>query len=234
MTATTESPRAAAEPGTTVALAPVRPWPSSSAWSRVLLTGAGALYAYDQQYDGRILPGVRVGIGRPVRPHARRRAVERSPTTYGVAVGEGGSLLSGVETAQVITYAEIGRATGRRCARRRGAWRSDAAGSPLDRAVADARTALRGVALDPSVDLRPGRRSPSASTAIAESLRIEPGRLDRRPSTTSCASTSCRGTSAGTPTRRPRSERLDRPSPELDAPARDQARPRRPRPSSPT
>ena len=147
MTATSETLDQTTEPG--------RPSP----WLRfglafgvglaaVLLVGAGAFYAYDQQYAGRILPGVQVGSV-DLSGLAPDDARARLQAGYG-SLSNGQIVLTGVEERQVITYAEIGRgpdvesildgalAVGRR-------------GSPVDRAVADARTALRGVTLEPSV-----------------------------------------------------------------------------------
>ena len=169
MTATTETLEQTSEPG--------RPSP----WLRfglafavglaaVLLIGAGALYAYDQQYVGRVLPGVRVGSVdlSGLTPDAARAQLQEA---YG-SLSDGRIVLSGIEEQQVITYAEIGRGpdidalldraldVGRR-------------GSPIDRAVADARTALRGVVLDPSVTFDADALAERVS-AIAETLRIEP------------------------------------------------------------
>lgn len=169
MTATTETLEQTTEPG--------RPSP----WLRfglsfavglaaVLLVGAGALYAYDQQYAGRVIPGVRVGAVdlSGLGPDAARAELLRA---YG-SLSEGRIVLSGIEDKQVITYAEIGRgpdveslldealAVGRR-------------GSPIDRALADARTALRGIALDPRVTFD-GEQLATRVTAIADTLRIEP------------------------------------------------------------
>jgi vancomycin resistance protein YoaR len=169
MTATTETLEQAAEPG--------RPSP----WLRfgvafavglvaVLLIGAGALYAYDRQFEGRILPGVRVGSVdlSGLTPEAARSELA---ATYGF-LSDGRITLSGVETEQVITYAEIGRGpdidalVAAAAAVGRG-------GSAIDRAVADARTALRGVVLDPLVVLDQDLLAQRV-TGIVDSLRIEP------------------------------------------------------------
>ncbi|HEX5149758.1 MAG TPA: VanW family protein, partial [Candidatus Limnocylindrales bacterium] len=169
MTATTETLEQAGEPG------------RHSPWLRfglafavglvaVLLIGVGALYAYDQQYVGRVLPGVRVGSVdlSGLTPEVARAQLQDA---YG-SLSEGRIVLTGIEDAQVITYAEIGRgpdldalldaalAVGRH-------------GSPIDRAVADARTALRGVVLDPRVTFD-GRELAQRVTALADSLRIDP------------------------------------------------------------
>ena len=72
-----------------------------------LLIGAGALFAYDQAYAGRVLLGVRVG---PVdlsglTPDAARAELRR---VYG-SLSDGRIVLTGVEEPQVIAFSEIGR-----------------------------------------------------------------------------------------------------------------------------
>ena len=169
MTATTEALEETIAPG-----AP-SPWlrfglAVVAALATSLLIGAGALFAYDQAYAGRVLPGVRVG---PVdlsglTPDAARAELRR---VYG-SLSNGRIVLTGVEEPQVIAFTEIGRgpdldaligaamAVGRR-------------GSPLDRAVADVRTALRGVVLEPRVTFDPDELSRRVD-AIAEALRVDP------------------------------------------------------------
>lgn len=132
--------------------------------------GAGALYAYDQQYDGRILPGVQVG------------GVDLSGLTPGDArakldgayhgLSEGRIVVAVPNGTEVITYAEIGRgldtdalvdetlAVGR-------------GGSVIDRAVANTRTALHGVALAPRVRFD-AEKLTSRIAAIADALRVKP------------------------------------------------------------
>ena len=135
-----------------------------------LLIGAAALYAYDQQYAGRILPGVRIGSVdlSGLTPDAARAELQQA---YG-SFDDGRIVLTGVADQQVISYAEIGRgpdidtllsaalAVGR-------------TGSPIDRAIADARTALRGVVLEPSVTFDADALTRRVGT-IAEGLRIDP------------------------------------------------------------
>ncbi len=132
--------------------------------------GAGALYAYDQQYTGRVLPGVKIGAvdlsGRT--PDEARAAL--AAAYKGMADGQ--IVLKGPDGDTVITYAEIGRALD-----------SDALvdqamavgrdGSTIDRAVANTRTAINGVVLQPrvafDVDVLARRIS-----EVADALRIEP------------------------------------------------------------
>lgn len=113
-----------------------------------LALGAGAIYAYDQQYVGRILPGVRVGsvdLSGLDASAARARLVE----AYG-SLSEGELVLAGPDGDITLSFAEIGRRADVEAmvAEALAVGRS---GSPVERAVADARTAIRGVDLAPSV-----------------------------------------------------------------------------------
>jgi vancomycin resistance protein YoaR len=169
MTATTEALEATAEPG--------RPSP----WLRfglaavlglaaALLLGLGGLYAYDQVYAGKVLPGVSVGSVdlSGLTPDAARAELTR---VYG-SLSDGRIVVKGPEGEQVITYEAIGRgpavdalldeamAVGRR-------------GSPLDRMIADVRTAMRGVALEPRVTFDADEVS-ARLAALAEAVRIAP------------------------------------------------------------
>lgn len=114
----------------------------------VLALGAGALYAYDRQYEGRILPGVRAGL------------VDISGLTPGVArsqlaaaysdLGKGELVLTSTRGSTTVSYADLGRrvdaegivadaaAIGR-------------AGGALDRVIGSARTAVRGAEVSPRV-----------------------------------------------------------------------------------
>jgi vancomycin resistance protein YoaR len=169
MTATTETLEATAEPG--------RPSP----WLRfglaaflglatALLLGLGVLFAYDQVYAGKVLPGVTIGSVdlSGLTEEAARAELTRA---YG-SLSEGRIVLTGPQDDAVISYAEVGRgpdvdalleaalAVGRR-------------GSPLDRMIADVRTALRGVALEPTVTFD-ANEVMSRVTALTDALRIEP------------------------------------------------------------
>lgn len=169
MTATTETLEQIVEPG------------SPSAWLRfglafalglavALLVGAGVLLAYDQQFAGKVLPGVRVGSVdlSGLTPEAAHAELQRA---YG-SLSDGRIVLTGIEDQQVITYAEVGRgpdvdglvATALAVGR---------TGSPLDRAVADVRTAVRGVVLDPASTFDAEALATRVGQ-IAEGLRIDP------------------------------------------------------------
>ena len=114
----------------------------------VLALGAGALYAYDQQYIGRVLPGVHVGevnlsgldaAAAAAALHARYDALAQGTIT--VVAGEYRSSVPFTSTgraanvdAMVAQALLVGRA-----------------GSPAERMVANARTAVRGIDIEPQV-----------------------------------------------------------------------------------
>ena len=123
-----------------------------------LTIGVAGMYAYDQQYTGRILPGVRVGTV-DVSGLAPEAAAERLQAAYG-GVADGAIVLEGPDGPIELPYRDLGRradvdgmvadamAVGR-------------AGNPIERIVADARTAIRGVTVAPRVTFDPelvGRR----------------------------------------------------------------------------
>ncbi len=135
-----------------------------------LLVGAGALYAFDQQYTGRILPGVRVGNVdlSGLTPDAARAAL----TGGHAGLSEGRIVLTGPDGQSVITYGEIGRgldteglvqealAVGRD-------------GNAVDRVLADVRTAFRGVTLQPRITFDTAGLT-SRIEAAAAALRSDP------------------------------------------------------------
>jgi vancomycin resistance protein YoaR len=139
----------------------------------VLLTlalGAGVLYAYDQQYAGRVLPGVQVG-GVDLSGLTPDDARAKLDSAYH-GMSEGRVVLAVPDGTEVITYAEIGRRIESEAlvAKAMAVGRD---GSAIDRAVANARTALRGVAIGPSVTFDAARLS-DRITSIADHLRIAP------------------------------------------------------------
>ena len=110
--------------------------------------GVGALYAYDQDYQGRILPGVHVGtldLSGLTRDEASARLHERYDQ-----LAEGTAVLVAGDREIVLPYARAGRgpavdtmvdqalSVGR-------------AGNPVERAIANARTAMRGIQIAPQV-----------------------------------------------------------------------------------
>ena len=132
--------------------------------------GAGALYAYDQQYVGRILPGVSVG-GVDLSGLTPDEAAARLDGTYH-GLSEGRIVLTGPDGTTVITYAEFGRglATDTLVGEALSVGRD---GTVIDRAVANARTALRGVAIAPRITFDADALA-TRITAVADGLRIAP------------------------------------------------------------
>jgi vancomycin resistance protein YoaR len=113
-----------------------------------LIVGVGAMLWYDGQYAGRVLPGVAVGSIdlSGLSPDAAATSLEAEYA----GLSEGEVVLAGPDGPIVVPYADLGRradvdgmvadamAVGR-------------SGNPLERMIADARTALRGVRLSPRV-----------------------------------------------------------------------------------
>jgi vancomycin resistance protein YoaR len=142
----------------------------------VLVLGAGALYAFDRQYDGRILPGVRAGSVdlSGLSPEAAR---SRLGAAYAPA-GEGELVLTAGARTVRIPYADVGRridvdglvadaaAIGR-------------SGSPFDRLIGNVRTALRGVELQPRILID--------EAALVTRIETAAANLDREPSDASVA-----------------------------------------------
>ncbi len=134
------------------------------------VAGAGALYAYDQQYIGRVLPGVRVGAVdlSGLEPAV---AAERLRDAY-ASLGEGEIIVKSPRGSTSISFADIGRgpdvdamlaealAVGRE-------------GNPVERVIADARTAIRGVTLTPRVTYDADALA-ERIVAYADSLALEP------------------------------------------------------------
>jgi vancomycin resistance protein YoaR len=113
-----------------------------------MAVGVGALYAYDQQYTGRVLPGVRVGDV-DLSGLDAASAAERLRAAYG-SLGEGSVTITSPHGDRKISFAEIGRGPDidAMVAEALGVGRN---GNALDRAVANTRTAVRGVTLTPRV-----------------------------------------------------------------------------------
>ena len=134
------------------------------------VAGVGALYAYDQQYVGRVLPGVRVGAV-DLSGLDPATAASRLRDAYG-SLGEGEIVLTTPAGETTISYADFGRgpdieamvaealAIGRE-------------GNAIERVVADARTAVRGVTLQPRVTYDPDALAQSI-VAYADSLARKP------------------------------------------------------------
>jgi len=114
----------------------------------VLSLGAGVLYAYDREYEGRILPGVRVGSVdlSGLYPDEAR---DRLSSSF-APVGEGDLVLTDGDREIVVPLRDLGRridVDGLVAA----ALEMGRSGGPVERAIGGAKTALRGAALEPRV-----------------------------------------------------------------------------------
>ena len=132
--------------------------------------GAGALYAFDRQFDGKVLPGVRVG-GVDLSGLSPAEARDRLATSF-ASFGQGRAVLTGAGLEMAIDYEDIKRrpdldamigeamAVGR-------------SGGAVERAILDARTAIRGVDLEPRVVFDAAR--------LARYIQTRAGRLYVEP-----------------------------------------------------
>src|SRR5829696_6359482 len=136
----------------------------------VMAIGGGALYAYGQQYTGKVLPGVMVGevdLSGLSPDQARDRLAE----AYG-DLGAGAIRLDGPNGRVTIAYSEIGRlpdvdamleealAAGRR-------------GETMGDLIAAPRTALHGVTLTPAVTYDEEKLA-AAIAAVARTIDRDP------------------------------------------------------------
>ncbi len=113
-----------------------------------LALGAGALYGYDRQYEGRILPGVHVGSV-DLSGLSPAAAAQRLEAAY-ADLSRGELVLTAAGGQTVVRYADVGR-------------RLDVeglvaeavaighSGSPLERVIGNAKTAIRGIELAPRI-----------------------------------------------------------------------------------
>ena len=135
-----------------------------------LAIGAGALYAFDRTYEGRVLPGVRVG-GIDLSGLAPDQA--RSTLTEQFAsFADGEAILVGGGHEMAIPYDKIGRRpdVDAMVAEAMAVGRS---GNAVERAILDARTAIRGVDLVPRVLLDEAK--------LARYVQTHAGRLFQDP-----------------------------------------------------
>jgi vancomycin resistance protein YoaR len=114
----------------------------------VLGIGVGALYAYDQQYQGRILPGVRVGSIDLGGLTADEASATLHATYDKLASGTAIIVAGSTEIRLPFTQASRGPAIDTMVAQAMSVGR---AGNAVERAIANARTAVRGVVLQPQV-----------------------------------------------------------------------------------
>jgi vancomycin resistance protein YoaR len=135
-----------------------------------LTIGAGALYAFDRQYTGRVLPGVSVG-GVPLSGMTSAEAATRLEDVYG-RFREGRAIVRGGGYEMAIDYAKIDRRPDidRMVAEAMAIGRS---GNAVERVILDARTAVRGINLAPLVLFDEARLARYVQTYAAR-LRIDP------------------------------------------------------------
>jgi vancomycin resistance protein YoaR len=138
--------------------------------------GAGALYAYDRQYEGRIIPGVWVGDTdlSGLTPEA---AAERLNTAY-ASLAAGTVVVQGPDGDVPIAFADIGRGpdVDTMIAEAMSVGRG---GNAAERAIAGARTAVNGVILEPRVQFD--------AAALATKVDVLARSIAKRPSEASVA-----------------------------------------------
>jgi vancomycin resistance protein YoaR len=111
--------------------------------------GAGALYAWGQQYEGRVLPGVRVG-STELGGLTREQAAAAIANAYG-SLAAGQITLTGPDGQMTtISYADVGRGPGT-SALVDAALAAGRQGEPLANLIGAPQAALRGVTLDSAV-----------------------------------------------------------------------------------
>ena len=135
-----------------------------------LALGVGALYAYDQQYHGRILPGVRVAAI-DLAGMTREQAIERVADEY-TWVGEGAIQVNTPDGPLRVPYSVIQRRVDAEALvdAALGVGRS---GNAVDRVIAGARTAIRGASVEPTVTFD--------AQAVARNIERFARLLDRDP-----------------------------------------------------
>ncbi|HYO43466.1 MAG TPA: VanW family protein [Candidatus Limnocylindrales bacterium] len=138
----------------------------------VLVVGIGAagLYAYGQQYNGKVLPGVRAG-GVDLSGLTPEAATAAIAGAYG-ELGAGIITLMGPEGELTIGYNEIGRGPDTR-AMLDAALAAGRQGEPVADLLGAPQTAIKGVSLDASVTYDPARLEAAVADAAAT--------IDREP-----------------------------------------------------
>ena len=140
--------------------------------------GAGALYAYDQQYAGRIVPGVRIGSV-DLSGLTADEAATQLARAY-ASLGVGSVVVRGPDGDQTLDYADLGRGPdiATMVAEAMSVGHS---GHAAERAITGARTAVNGVTLEPRVRIDP--------TAVTDRLAAMAAKIKRTPSEASIAIT---------------------------------------------
>jgi vancomycin resistance protein YoaR len=135
-----------------------------------LAIGAGALYAFDINYTGKVLPGVSVG-GVDLSGATPAEASARLKQAFG-RFSQGKAVLSGGGLEMAIDYSDVDRRPDidRMVAEAMAVGRS---GNTVERIIHDARTAVHGVNLAPLVLFDQTRLARYVQTYAAR-LKIEP------------------------------------------------------------
>jgi vancomycin resistance protein YoaR len=111
--------------------------------------GAGALYAWDRQYDGRVMPGVRIG-NTDLGGLTREQAGAAIASAYG-SLGTGQITLTGPDgQTTTVSYADVGRGPDT-SALLDAALSAGRLTGPLMNLIDAPRAAINGVTLDPEV-----------------------------------------------------------------------------------
>jgi vancomycin resistance protein YoaR len=126
--------------------------------------GVGVLYAYNASFADRVLPGVRVGSV-DVGGLTRAEAIDRVGAAY-ASLGTGAIHLTSPQGGVTIRFDEIGRRADVP-AMIDAAFAVGRAGSPVERVVGEAQTALHGSTVDPAVTLDADRLSARVASLAA-------------------------------------------------------------------
>jgi vancomycin resistance protein YoaR len=133
--------------------------------------GAGALYAWGQQYDGRVLPGVRVG-STDLGGLTREEAETAIASDYG-SLAAGQITLTGPDgQTTTISYADIGRGPDT-ASLVEAAFAAGREGEPLAALIGAPGAAIHGVTLDSAVAYDRARLS-TAVEALARTIDRAP------------------------------------------------------------
>ncbi len=136
-----------------------------------LAIGAGALYAWGQQYEGRVLPGVRVG-STDLGGLNREQAEAALTSAYG-SLGAGQVTLTGPDGhVTTISYADLGRGPDM-AAMVAAAFAAGREGEPIANLIGAPQAAIHGVTVDSAVAYDRGKLE-AAIDALAASIDQAP------------------------------------------------------------
>ncbi len=134
------------------------------------VVGVGVLYAYDASFASRVLPGVRVGTV-DVGGLTRSEAIERVRAAY-LSLGLGSIHLRSPQGELTLRFDEIGRQADVE-AMVDAALAVGRAGSPVERIVGEAQTALNGATIAPTVRIDTDGLSARVSS-LAGLIAVDP------------------------------------------------------------